>query len=191
MSKNKHYLSNSLKNRKFNYENNYAQIENFIKDLYPTLFKTLKKGGKIMICGNGGSASDANHFAAELSGKFKSKKRALLPCLSLTSNTSNLTAIANDFNFEQIFSKLVESYGNNNDILICLSTSGKSKNIIKAIEVAVKKKIIVIGLFGRVKYEYMKKINYCLNINSIETAIIQELHYLSLHLICELLENDF
>ena len=167
------------------------KIASFLNDFYPLLKEKIETGKKILICGNGGSASDSNHFAAELTGKFKSNKRKLISCISLSSNSSSITSIANDFNFSQIFSKQIEALGREGDICICLSTSGKSKNIIKAIKTCNKKKITTVGFFGKYKSERLNKCKFTLNINSNNTALIQELHYITLHLICELLEDDF
>lgn len=167
------------------------EIASFLNDFYPLLKEKIKSGKKILICGNGGSASDSNHFAAELAGKFKSKKRELISCISLPSNSSSISAIANDFNFSQIFSKQIEAFGLEGDICICLSTSGKSKNIIQAIKTCKKRKIISVGFFGKFKNQILNQCEFSLNINSNNTALIQEMHYMTLHLICELLEDDF
>ena len=119
------------------------------------------------------------------------KKRELISCISLPSNSSSISAIANDFNFSQIFSKQIEAFGLEGDICICLSTSGKSKNIIQAIKTCKKRKIISVGFFGKFKNQILNQCEFSLNINSNNTALIQEMHYMTLHLICELLEDDF
>ena len=167
------------------------QIGLFLTEFYPYLTDLIKDGKKIFICGNGGSASDSNHFAAELTGKFKSKQRKLISCISLSSNISAISSIANDFDYSQIFSKQIEALGLEGDICICLSTSGNSKNIVNAIKACNKKKIKVVGLFGKYENKLLSKCTYKMNVNSYNTALIQEIHYIILHLICELLEDDF
>ena len=111
------------------------------------MIQSIKSGGKIMFCGNGGSAADSQHLAAELIGRYR-KDRKAMPGLALTTDTSNITAVANDYSFEQIFSRQIEGLGKENDVLYAISTSGKSKNIIEAINTAKRHKIKTIGITG-------------------------------------------
>jgi|TARA_Y100000590_G_C15439548_1_gene908343 D-sedoheptulose 7-phosphate isomerase len=157
------------------------------------VIKTLKKGNKIILFGNGGSASDAQHIAAELVVKYK-KKRKSIPAISLSTDTSALTAIGNDFSFNEIFSRQIESIGNPGDIAIGITTSGKSKNVINALKLAKKKKIISVILTKK-KYpnkNNLKKISdFILGVPADETARIQELHILVGHLMCAVIDESF
>jgi D-sedoheptulose 7-phosphate isomerase len=141
-----------------------------------------------MFCGNGGSAADAQHLAAELSGRFY-KDRKALPSDALHCNTSYLTAVANDYSYDVVYSRLVDGIMNTGDVLIGISTSGNSKNIINAFEVAKKKKIITIAFTGE-NVGNMGIVSDCLiNIPSTDTPRIQESHILIGHIICELVEE--
>ena len=153
------------------------------------LAKTLKKGNKILICGNGGSASDSQHFSSELIGRFE-KKRKSLAAISLSTDTSAITSISNDFSFEDIFSRQIEGIGMKDDVLITISTSGKSKNILKAISKAKEKKMNTIGILGRDGGNAIKDVSYSINVNSQRTARIQEMHSLIIHIICALIEKE-
>ena len=150
--------------------------------------KAFKKNKKLLICGNGGSASDAQHFSAELVGRFK-KNRASLPAIALNTDTSSITAIANDYDYSKVFSRQIEGLGQKGDVLLAISTSGNSKNIKEAISTAKKKKIITIGLTGKKKSIISKVSDYCISVPSKETSHIQELHIIVLHLLCILIEK--
>jgi D-sedoheptulose 7-phosphate isomerase len=141
-----------------------------------------------MFCGNGGSAADAQHLAAELSGRFY-KDRKALPSDALHCNTSYLTAVANDYSYDVIYSRLVDGTMNSGDILIGLSTSGNSKNIINAFKTAKEKGIVTIGLTGIVGGEIAVLSDYLINIPSTDTPRIQEAHIMVGHIICELVES--
>ena len=153
------------------------------------IYNSFKNNKKLLICGNGGSASDAQHFAAELIGRFK-KNRKPFPALALNTDTSAITAIANDFDYKEIFSRQIEGLGEKGDILLAISTSGSSKNVIEGITAARKKKMIVIGLTGKKKSLIFSKSNICISVPSKETSHIQELHIIVLHLICILIEKN-
>jgi len=149
--------------------------------------KCLHEGGKVMACGNGGSAADAQHFAAELMGRFERERRELA-ALALTTDTSILTAIGNDYSYEDVFSKQVRGIGRVNDILIAISTSGNSKNVIKAIEAAKKIGIHIIALTGNgggkmVSLLSGDDVHLC--VPASRTARIQETHLLLLHCLCD------
>jgi D-sedoheptulose 7-phosphate isomerase len=147
----------------------------------------LRSGGKVMACGNGGSAADAQHFAAELIGRFE-RERQELAAIALTTDTSILTAVANDYSYDEIFSKQVRGLGKNGDILIGISTSGNSKNVIKAIEAAKKMGIKIIALTGNGGGKIASlldedDIHLCAPSN--RTARIQETHLVLLHALCD------
>ena len=151
----------------------------------------ISKKKKIFFLGNGGSASDSMHLTAELIGRFK-KERKGLPAIDLVSNSSTITAIANDYNYKKIFSRQLESVGSKGDLLFCISTSGLSLNVIEAIKAASKLSIKTIVLTGNKK----NKLNKFKNINIVKvpsnsTARIQEMHILIGHMICEIVENNF
>lgn len=150
--------------------------------------ESLKRGGKIMVCGNGGSAADSQHFAAELIGRLE-KDRKSLPAISLTCNTSSITAIGNDYGFEYIFSRQIAGLANKNDVLILISTSGQSSNIIEAAKSAQKKGIASIALLGARQNQILEKCTLCIHIPSINTQRIQELHTAVLHVLCETVEK--
>ncbi|MEM4264029.1 MAG: D-sedoheptulose 7-phosphate isomerase [Candidatus Woesearchaeota archaeon] len=149
----------------------------------------LKNGKKILICGNGGSAADAQHFAAELVCRFE-KDRKPLPAIALTVNTSNITAIGNDFGFDFVFSKQVEALGREGDILVAISTSGNSPNVLKAIEKAKELKIKTVLLSGKAGGKMKGLCDYELIIPTENTARIQECHILIIHTWCKLIEDE-
>ena len=146
-----------------------------------------KNGKRVFFCGNGGSASDAQHLAAEFSGRFYLNRRAL-PAEALHCNTSYLTAVANDYNFDEIYARLVEGTMNEGDILVGLSTSGNSPNIVKAFETARQGKIITIGFTGADGGKLRALSDHLFAIPSKVTPRIQESHILIGHIICELVE---
>jgi phosphoheptose isomerase len=148
-------------------------------------------GKKILICGNGGSAADAQHFAAEFTGRYEMERRPL-PAIALTTDTSALTAIGNDYSFEVIFSKQVEALGNADDILYAISTSGNSKNVLRAIEVAKGRGMHVIAMTGGDGGAIdgllsLKDVSLC--VPAKRTARIQEVHLLVLHAICDAVDK--
>ena len=153
------------------------------------LSKSLKKGGTIYWCGNGGSASDSMHLSTELIGRFK-KNRKPLKSISLSSNASALTCISNDFGFENLFSRQIEALGKKNDVLIAISTSGNSKNILKAIEQANRNKLFTIGMLGKNGGKCKNKSDIDLIVKSSSTARIQEMHIMIGQIICELIEKE-
>lgn len=155
------------------------------------IIQKLKNNKKILIIGNGGSAADSQHFAAELSSKFQ-KKRKHLSALALTTDTSVISSIANDFGYKYIFSKQIDAIANNKDILIAFTTSCRSKNIINAINFAYKKDIKIILFCGKnVPYNIKKKVNVLLSINSTSIPRIQESHLFLYHTICKIVDNNF
>jgi len=144
------------------------------------LLKALANNHKVFICGNGGSAADAQHFAAELIGRFESERRSI-PAIALTTDTSIITSIANDYGYEQIFSRQLDGLANPNDILIGISTSGNSRNIINAVDFAKNNAIYTIGLLGSNGGSLSNIVDTSIIVNSYHTARIQEAHILILH----------
>jgi D-sedoheptulose 7-phosphate isomerase len=151
---------------------------------------SLKKGGKILLCGNGGSAADSQHIAAELIGKFK-KERIPLPAIALTTDTSVLTAIGNDYEFKFVFSRQIEALAKKEDILIAISTSGNSKNVINAIKSAKKIGCKIITLTGKDGGKMKNLGNVNIVIPSNETPRIQEMHIMIGHMICAFIDKNF
>jgi D-sedoheptulose 7-phosphate isomerase len=153
-----------------------------------TIVNCYKSGNKVWFCGNGGSAADAQHLAAELSGRFYFD-RDPLPSEALHVNTSYLTAVANDYSYEEIYSRYIKGFGKKGDILIGISTSGKSKNIIKAFEQAKKQEMICIGLTGNNIDSFSDICNIILSVPSNDTPRIQECHIMLGHIICQKVEE--
>jgi D-sedoheptulose 7-phosphate isomerase len=162
---------------------------NMIGEIALTCSQSLCDGNKIMFCGNGGSAADAQHLAAELSGRFY-RDRKPLAAEALTVNTSYLTAVANDYSFEEIYARLVEGSGNEGDVLIGLSTSGNSENVIRAFQAAHRKGIITVGLTGETGGNLAGISDFIIKVPSIDTPRIQEAHILIGHIICEFIERN-
>jgi len=152
--------------------------------------ETLINGGKILLCGNGGSAADAQHIACEFIEKVKIKRKSI-PAITLNTNTSVLTAIANDESFDRIFSRQIEGIGKEGDILIAISTSGMSKNVIEAVNSAKTMGIYTIGLIGKNGGTLRDIVDLPLIVPSDDTARIQEAHILMGHIIAEIIEEEF
>jgi D-sedoheptulose 7-phosphate isomerase len=148
----------------------------------------LKKGNKLLFCGNGGSAADCQHLAAEFVGRFR-KERKGLPAVALTTDTSILTAVGNDYGFERIFSRQVEALGVEGDVLFAFSTSGDSPNVLLAAEAARKKGLRVVALTGGNGGKLKAAGEICLNVPASATARVQEGHMLIGHIICALLDD--
>ena len=162
------------------------------KDIYQAsqlIIKSIRNNGKIMFCGNGGSAADSQHLSAELVGRYL-KNRKPFPSISLTTDTSTITAISNDFSFDQIFSRQIEALGNENDILYAISTSGSSKNIIKAITSAQKLGIKTIGITGAEVNKIFNTCDIVISVPAKRPDRIQEMHIAVGQIICELIENE-
>ena len=155
------------------------------------LFNTLANDGKFLICGNGGSAADAQHFAAEMTGRFE-QERMELAAVALTTDTSALTAIGNDYGFDHIFSKQVRALGRMGDVLVGISTSGNSKNIIEAIHAAHEREMNVIAFTGRDGGKIaglLRDGDVLLNVPYPRTARIQEVHLLLIHALCDCIDS--
>lgn len=151
--------------------------------------KVLSKNNKILLCGNGGSAADSQHIAAELVGRFR-KNRQALPAIALTTDTSILTAVANDYGFDQVFSRQIEALSQPGDMLIALSTSGESANVLLAAEIAKERGLFVLGLSGTAESALSKISDLTLRVPSNDTAMIQQIHIGILHLLCDLAEQE-
>ncbi len=159
-----------------------------IQEIADVCASAFTAGKKVLFCGNGGSAADAQHLAAELSGRFYFD-RDPLPAEALHVNTSYLTAVANDYSYDEIFSRLIKAQGQKGDILFGLSTSGNSANVIKAFEKAKELGMITVGLTGETGGKMKNISDYLFNVPSTDTPRIQEAHELIGHIICELIES--
>ncbi|MFH1780840.1 MAG: D-sedoheptulose 7-phosphate isomerase [Candidatus Nealsonbacteria bacterium] len=152
------------------------------------IIDALKQGRKVLFCGNGGSAADAQHIAAELVGRFKKERRGL-PAIALTTDTSIMTAIANDYWYDLLFARQVEALGDKNDILIAISTSGNSMNIVRAVEAAKFKGLKTIGFLGAEGGKLKDLVDLSLIVPSQESDRVQEVHILIAHIICQLIDS--
>ncbi len=161
-----------------------------VNDCVSAIVGAFKNGNKVLFCGNGGSAADAQHLAAEFSGRFYLDRDAL-PAEALHCNTSYMTAVANDYSYDVIYSRLVNGIGIKGDVLIGLSTSGNSKNIVAAFEVAKQKDMVTIGFTGETGGVMKSLSDYLLNVPSTDTPRIQESHIMLGHIICELVEAQY
>lgn len=161
-----------------------------IQQSVSTITQALKNGNRLWFCGNGGSAADAQHLAAEFSGRFYIDRKAL-PAEALHCNTSYLTAVANDYSYDVIYSRLIDGVGAAGDILIGLSTSGNSKNILAAFKTALDKGLLTIGLTGITGGLMKDCSSILLNVPSTDTPRIQESHILIGHIICQLVEEQY
>ena len=155
------------------------------------IIAALRAGNKLLIIGNGGSAADAQHIAAEIVGRYK-QDRPAYAALALTTDTSALTAIANDYDFDRVFSRQVEALGNPGDVLLAISTSGNSKNVIEAAKAAQARNLVVIALTGRdggALGKMLRPQDFHLNVAHPRTMRIQEIHLLAIHCLCEVVDN--
>lgn len=168
---------------------NEGLIQN-IQQAAELITTAFQNGNKVLFCGNGGSAADAQHLAAEFSGRFYKDRRAL-PAEALHVNTSYLTAVANDYSYDVVYSRLVEGIGNAGDVLVGLSTSGNSKNILNAINAAKTKGMTTIGMTGDSGGELGTVCHILINVPSHDTPRIQESHILIGHIICQLVEENY
>jgi D-sedoheptulose 7-phosphate isomerase len=165
-----------------------AELLTTIENIVVAVTNAFKKGNRVYFCGNGGSAADAQHLAAEFSGRFYTDIKAL-PAEALHCNTSYITAVANDYSYDVVYSRMIDGIGNEGDVLIGLSTSGNSVNIIKAFEVAKEKKITTIGFTGETGGKMKEISDFLVNVPSKDTPRIQESHIMVGHIICQLVEE--
>lgn len=166
------------------------ELQKTVGECVLVLVEAFKNGNKVLFCGNGGSAADAQHLAAEFSGRFYTDREAL-PAEALHVNTSYLTAVANDYSFDVVYSRMVTGIGKKGDVLVGLSTSGNSVNIIKAFEAARQKGMSTIGFTGNTGGNMKAHCDYLINIPSADTPRIQESHILVGHIICQLVEEQY
>lgn len=159
-----------------------------IAEIAQTIEKSLRAGGKLMIAGNGGSAADAQHLAAEFLSRFLSERRPL-PAVALTTDTSVLTAVGNDYGFEHVFERQVRGLGRPGDVFLAISTSGRSPNILSAIKAARDAGLVTVGFSGTEGGEMRGLCRYFLAAPSRETAIVQQIHMVAGHAICALVER--
>ena len=165
------------------------ELINSVKKCVDVISIAFKNGNKVLFCGNGGSAADAQHLAAEFSGRFYTDRDAL-PAEALHCNSSYITAVGNDYGYEHIYSRMIKGIGRNGDVLVGLSTSGNSKNIINAFEVAKEKGMITIGFTGATGGDMRSLCDHLINVPSTDTPRIQESHITLGHIICQLVEED-
>ena len=165
-------------------------MENDIEKASIIIVDALKNGNKILLCGNGGSAADAQHIAAELTGRYKTERRGL-PGIALTTDTSALTAIGNDYGYDRVFDRQVESLANSGDVIIGISTSGNSKNVINALKLAQEIGCKTVGFTGRDGGAMNEVCDINLVVPSDNTPRIQEMHILFGHTICQLIDNSY
>jgi D-sedoheptulose 7-phosphate isomerase len=166
------------------------ELLNTIEKIIDAIATAFKNGKRVYFCGNGGSAADAQHLAAEFSGRFY-KDRKALPAEALHCNTSYLTAVGNDYGFDVIYSRIIEGIGEKGDVLVGLSTSGNSPNIVKAFEAAKEKGMITVGFTGLTGGAMKAVTNHLINIPSTDTPRIQESHITVGHIICQLVEEKY
>ncbi len=167
-----------------------AGLLNRVDEISNVITKSLKDGKRVYFCGNGGSAADAQHLAAEFSGRFY-KDRDALPAEALHCNTSYLTAVANDYSYDVVYARLIKGIGQKGDILVGLSTSGNSGNIVKAFEVAKEKGIVTVGFTGDSGGKMKGISDFLVNVPSSDTPRIQESHIMLGHIICQLVEEKY
>jgi len=160
-----------------------------IEKISDEIVHSFRNKGKVLLCGNGGSAADAQHIAAELSGKFYLDRKPLF-AQALHTNSSYLTAVANDYSYEEVFARAVEAMGREGDVLLAISTSGNSPNVIRAVEKANALKVITIGLTGESGGKMAGLCKYLIKVPSADTPRIQESHILIGHIICEIVEKE-
>lgn len=168
----------------------HADLLKSIEAVVTEIVLAFRAGNRIYLCGNGGSAADAQHLAAELSGRFY-KDRVALPAEALHCNTSYLTSVANDYGFEHVYARLIEGIGQPGDILIGMSTSGNSINVIEALMKAKRKGMVTIGFTGETGGNMKDECDFLINVPSTDTPRIQESHIMIGHIVCELVESQY
>ncbi|WP_456395564.1 D-sedoheptulose 7-phosphate isomerase [Desulfurobacterium sp.] len=178
------FLESSDLKRSFIEEN-----KEYLYDVFSKILDRVKEGGKILICGNGGSAADAQHIAAEFIGRFLLDRRAL-PAIALTTDSSLLTAVGNDFGFDVIFERQVDALGIKGDVLIGISTSGNSENVVRAVLKARQKGLLTVGFLGRDGGKLKNLVDYPIVVKTFSTPRIQEVHITIGHVLCDFIEKS-
>jgi D-sedoheptulose 7-phosphate isomerase len=186
----KNTILNELNSHKETIQKTIDVLVDDIQKASETVINSLKAGNKILLCGNGGSAADAQHIAAELTGRYKTE-RASLPAIALTTDTSALTAIGNDYGYDMVFVRQAEAFLSQGDVLIGISTSGNSTNVVKAFELAKQRGAITIALSGRDGGAMAKCADINIIVPSDNTPRIQEMHILIGHTICQIIDDNF
>ncbi|MBQ2760592.1 MAG: D-sedoheptulose 7-phosphate isomerase [Mailhella sp.] len=166
----------------------FAENAHVVDSAALAMARSLAAGGKVLVCGNGGSAADAQHMTGELLGRFL-MERPSLPAVALTVDTSTLTAIGNDYGYEDIFSRQVQGLGRKGDVLVAISTSGNSGNVLKAIEAAREAGLAVVGFTGKGGGRMAALCDHLINVPSSHTPHIQEIHEAVMHLLCQLIDH--
>lgn len=183
-------LVEELRNHKTIIDQTVSESGQLIETIAGVLCGCFRRGNKLLLCGNGGSAADAQHVAAEFINRFRFERNAL-PAIALTADTSILTSVGNDSAFDNVFSRQVDALATKGDILIGISTSGRSNNVLKAIDSSRLNNIISIGFTGEKGRETMVPIcDYCLVVPSSDTARIQEIHEFIFHVLCGMVETE-
>lgn len=180
----KHNIADSIETKQ-----RLIELAPVIEKTAKIIINAVKQGKKVLVCGNGGSAADAQHFAAELVGRFE-KERRPLPAIALNTNVSTLTAIGNDYGYDELFSRQVDAFGQEGDVFVGISTSGKSPNILKAINKAIEKKIEVVTLGGKDGGVMKQQKGTHVIVPSNSTPRIQESHILIIHIWCKLIDEE-
>lgn len=160
-----------------------------VAEIANELTEVLKRGNKLIICGNGGSASDALHFAGEIVGRFQ-KERSAWPAIVLNADVATMTAIANDYGYEEVFARQVEGHAKQGDLFLGISTSGNSKNVLRAVKVAKKMGITTAAFLGKDGGKIAKEVDYPVIVRCNNTARVQESHINLVHSICEIVEEN-
>ena len=185
----KQTVINEFKSHLETIQNVINSMEDQLVEASKLVVETLKNGNKVLLCGNGGSAADAQHIAAELTGRYKTERRGL-PGIALTTDTSALTAIGNDYGYDRVFDRQVESLANKGDLIIGISTSGNSSNVLSALKLASELGCKTIGFTGKSGGEMNKVCDINLVVPSNDTPRIQEMHILFGHTICQIVDNE-
>jgi D-sedoheptulose 7-phosphate isomerase len=159
-----------------------------IEQIAARFIQTLRSGGTILLCGNGGSAADAQHVAGELVGRFR-RERAAWPAIALTTNASIVTAIGNDYGFDRVFARQVEALARPGDVVVGISTSGDAMSVIRAMQVARERGCFTLGVTGQSGGRLIDTVDLCLRVPSDSTPRIQEAHIVVWHIVCELVEQ--
>lgn len=183
-------IINEYLDESFELARHQKELSEIINEVSKQCINTIESGGKLIFMGNGGSASDSQHLAAELVGRFQ-KERDSLSAISLASNVSVITALANDFGYENIFVKQIEALGEKKDLIIGISTSGLSENIIKGLRYAKENGIKTIGMTGKDSNKMLEYCDYIINVPSSKPALIQQSHITIGQLLCLLIEEYF
>jgi D-sedoheptulose 7-phosphate isomerase len=182
----KKIIQSSIETKQKLFEDEEFQAK--IREVVNIIVTAFKNGNRVYFCGNGGSAADAQHLAAEFSGRFYTDRKAL-PAEALHCNTSYITAVANDYSYDVVYSRIIEGIGNKGDVLVGLSTSGNSQNILNAFDAARSNGMITIAFTGLTGGQMKMSADYLLNIPSTDTPRIQESHIMVGHIICQLVEE--